>query len=155
MFRTPVLWVISQIAPAISYRCFWTTYRFHLQGSSIQKKACCPNTEFTYGTVLFIEMPRVKLPTFISYPLLPHISSTAYCTEIYVTPLLKMLKMWRRLACCWTSSLLLHEVKMQVFHAMVSLCDIIKHRSYLSTNNSKPIYTITRLYTHNTHVPVI
>jgi hypothetical protein len=49
--------------------------------------------EFIYGTVLFIKMPRDKLPTFISYPLLPHVASAAYCTEIYATPLLKMLKM--------------------------------------------------------------
>ena len=155
MFRTALLWAISQKAVVISYRCFGTTSQFHLQGSSIQKKACCPNTEFIYRTVLFIKMPRDKLPTFISYPLLPHTASAAYCTEIYITPLLKMLKMWRMLACCWTSSLLLHEVKMQVFHAMVSLCDIIKHTSYLSTNNSNPIYIITRLYIHNTHIPVI
>ena len=138
MFRTALLWAISQIAVVISYRCFGTTSRFHLLGSSIQKKACCPNAELI--SVLFIKMPRDKLPTFISYPLLPHTASAAYCPEIYATPLLKKLKMWRMLACCWTSSLLLHEVKMQVFHAMVSLCDIIKHTSYLSNNNSNPIY---------------
>jgi len=46
MFRTVLLWVISQIAVVISYRCFATTYRFHLRGSSNQKKACCLNTEF-------------------------------------------------------------------------------------------------------------
>jgi hypothetical protein len=57
--------------------------------------------EYIYRKVLFIKMPRDKLPTFIiSYPLLPHTASAAYCTEIYVTPLLKMLKMWRMLACC-------------------------------------------------------
>jgi len=56
--------------------------------------------EFIYGPVLFIKAPRDKLPTFIPYPLLPHMASAAYCIEIYVTPLLKMLKMWRMLACC-------------------------------------------------------
>ena len=40
---TALFWVIMQRAVTISYRLFGTTYRSHLQGSRIQKKACCSN----------------------------------------------------------------------------------------------------------------
>jgi len=44
--RTAPFWVITQWIEVISYGCFGTTLRSHLQGSRIQKKACCPNMEF-------------------------------------------------------------------------------------------------------------
>ena len=44
--RTALFWVIMQRVVVISYRRFGTTYRSHPQGSTIQKKASCRNTEF-------------------------------------------------------------------------------------------------------------
>jgi len=41
--RTALFWDVTQPVVAISCRNFGTTYRFHLQGSRIQKKAFCPN----------------------------------------------------------------------------------------------------------------
>jgi len=41
--RNALFWVVTQRVVAISYRRFGTTYRSHLQGSRIQKKACFPN----------------------------------------------------------------------------------------------------------------
>ena len=45
-FRTAFFWVITQRVVVISYRRFGTTYRSYLHWSRIQKKGCCPNTEF-------------------------------------------------------------------------------------------------------------
>jgi len=37
------------------YQCFGTTHWSHLQGSRIQKKACCPNVEFIQGRVWVVK----------------------------------------------------------------------------------------------------
>ena len=46
MLRTALFQVITQTVVVISYRQFGTTYQSQRQGSRIQKKARCPNTEF-------------------------------------------------------------------------------------------------------------
>ena len=53
LVRTALFWVITQGAAVISHRRFGTTYRFHPQGSWIQKKACSPNTKFISPPALF------------------------------------------------------------------------------------------------------
>jgi len=47
--RAVVFWVITQQVVVISYEQFGTIYYSHLQGSRIQKKACCPDTDFIQG----------------------------------------------------------------------------------------------------------
>jgi hypothetical protein len=45
IIRTVLFMVIMQQVEVIYYQCFKTTNWSHLQGSRIQKKAVCPNTE--------------------------------------------------------------------------------------------------------------
>ena len=49
--RTAFFWVVTQPAVVISYRRFGTTFRCHLQGLIVEKKAHNPNTEFIQGRV--------------------------------------------------------------------------------------------------------
>jgi hypothetical protein len=42
--RIALFWVITQRVVVISYRCFGTTYRFHLQGTLKIGQIGCPET---------------------------------------------------------------------------------------------------------------
>jgi hypothetical protein len=57
--RTALFWVIMQQVMVIFYGCCRTTCQSQPQGSRIQKKAICPNTEFIYGRVWAVKMSRL------------------------------------------------------------------------------------------------
>jgi hypothetical protein len=60
--RTALFWVIMQWVVVIYYQCCGTTNQSHLQGSRIQKKAYCPNTNLIWGRVWAVESLSSMVP---------------------------------------------------------------------------------------------
>ena len=67
-----VFWVITQRVLTIPYRSFGTTYRSHLQGPGIQKKACCPSTYLL--TYSMVQSPSWEANWFAVSQQIPRIS---------------------------------------------------------------------------------